>query len=196
MKVKLLILGILFLIANTMDAQINKETLPYYEIPEHPENYNQGTVVARMIDGLGFRYFWATEGLRTEDLIFKPNETARTTEETIDHILGLSNMIVNSAIHKPNGNNDFSKFTYSEKRELTLNNFKTAADIFRKSKDLSQFKIVFIKDGKSTEYPFWNQINGPIEDAIWHCGQVVSFRRSSGNPYNSKASVFTGKVRD
>jgi len=196
MKVKLLILGILFLITNIMNAQKNNESLPYYEIPEYPENYNQGTVVARMIDGLGFRYFWATEGLRTEDLIFKPNENARTTEETIDHILGLSNMIVNSAIHQSNGNNDFSKLTYSEKRKLTLNNFMTAADIFRKSKDLSPFKIVFVREGKSVEYPFWNQINGPIEDAIWHCGQVVSFRRSSGNPYNSKASVFTGKVRD
>lgn len=179
-----------------MNAQINNESLPYYEIPEYPENYNQGTVVARMIDGLGFRYFWATEGLRTEDLIFKPNETARTTEETIDHILGLSNVIVNSAIHQPNGNNDFSKLTYSEKRKLTLNNFKTAADIFRKSKDLSQFKIVFVRDGKSVEYPFWNQINGPIEDAIWHCGQVVSFRRSSGNPLNAKVSVFEGKLRE
>lgn len=196
MKVKLLILGILFLITNIMNAQINNESLPYYEIPEYPENYNQGTVVARMIDGLGFRYFWATEGLRTEDLIFKPNETARTTEETIDHILGLSNVIVNSAIHQPNGNNDFSKLTYSEKRKLTLNNFKTAADIFRKSKDLSQFKIVFVRDGKSVEYPFWNQINGPIEDAIWHCGQVVSFRRSSGNPLNAKVSVFEGKLRE
>ncbi len=196
MKLKLLIFGTFFLITNVMNAQINNESLPYYEIPEYPENYNQGTVVARMIDGLGFRYFWATEGLRKEDLIFKPNETARTTEETIDHILGLSNVIVNSAIHQSNGNNDFSKLTYSEKRKLTLNNFKTAADIFRKSKDLSQFNIVFVRGDKSVEYPFWNQINGPIEDAIWHCGQVVSFRRSSGNPYNSKAGVFEGKLRE
>ena len=42
----------------------------------------------------------------------------------------------------------------------------------------------------------WNQINGPIADALWHCGQVVSFRRASGNPYNSKASLFTGKLRE
>jgi hypothetical protein len=46
------------------------------------------------------------------------------------------------------------------------------------------------------EFPFWNQLNGPIADALWHCGQVISFRRSSGNPYNSKASVFSGKVRE
>ena len=62
-------------------------------------------------------------------------------------------------------------------------------DIFN---DISQFKIIF----GDREIPFWNQINGPIEDAVWHCGQVISFRRSSGNPYNSKASLFTGKLRD
>lgn len=39
-------------------------------------------------------------------------------------------------------------------------------------------------------------LNGPIADALWHVGQVVSFRRSSGNPFNSKVSVFSGKVRE
>ena len=43
-----------------------------------------------MIDGLGFRYYWATHGLRPEDLNYKPSETNRTIEETIDHIYNLS----------------------------------------------------------------------------------------------------------
>ena len=149
-----------------------------------------------MVDGLGFRYYWATEGLRDVDLKFKPNDEARTTEETIDHILGLSNVIVNSTTNKVNKKTDYAGLTFAQKRIMTLENLKTAADILRKSKDLSKFKIIFKGESGVTEYPFWNQINGPIEDAIWHCGQVVSFRRSSGNPYNSKASVFTGKVRD
>ena len=69
---------------------------------------------------------------------------------------------------------------------------KQAADVFRVAEDLSQFKIVFNRGGKTSEYPFWNQINGPIADAIWHTGQIITHRRTSGNPYNSKASVFTG----
>jgi len=196
MQIKLVIFIYILFLASYMNAQKNNESLPYYEIPEYPDNYNQGTVVARMIDGLGFRYFWATEGLRSQDLSFKPNETARSTQETIDHILDLSQVIVNSTKQKPNKKKDFLELSFSEKRKMTLNNFKVAADILRDSKDLSQFEIVFIRNGKSVAYPFWNQINGPIEDAIWHCGQVVTFRRSSGNPYNTKASVFTGKVRD
>ena len=196
MKIKHLIFVTILITWSNMNAQNNKDKLPYYEIPDYPENYNQGTVAARMIDGLGFRYYWATEGLRDLDLNYKPNDEARTTEETIDHILGLSNVIVNSTTNKVTKKTDYAGLTFAQKRKMTLNNLKTAADILRESKDLSQFKIIFKGEKGLTEYPFWNQINGPIEDAIWHCGQVVSFRRSSGNPYNSKASVFTGKVRD
>ena len=102
-------------------------------------------------------------------------------------------MIVNATLNKPNdSNNEDSELTFDEKRKLTLENIKTAADILRDSEDISQFKLVF----GQREFPFWNNINGPIADALWHCGQIVSFRRSSGNPYNSKASVFSGKVRE
>jgi len=168
-----------------------KEELPYYELPEYSETYTAGTVAARMIDGLGFRYYWATEGLRDEDLVYKPSEDGRSTAETVDHIYGLSKIILNATLKRANGQADTSEMTFLEQRKKTLENMKTAADILRKSNDVSQFKIIF----GANEFPFWNQINGPIADAIWHCGQVISFRRSSGNPYNSKASVFSGKVR-
>lgn len=179
-----------------MNSQDHNKPLPYDELPETSSVYTAGTVVARMVDGLGFRYYWASEGLRSNDLSFKPSSEARTTEETIDHILGLSTVILNSALHKVNEGNDFSELSFTEKRELTLVNLKSAADIFRKTEDLSQFTVVFKGSKGNSEYPFWNQINGPIADAIWHCGQLVSFRRSSGNPFNSKASMFTGKLRE
>ena len=83
---------------NTLNTQNKKN--PYYEIPDYPDSYNSGTVAARMIDGLGFRYYWATEGLREEDLKFRPNDMARTSEETVDHILGLSTVIVNTILKK------------------------------------------------------------------------------------------------
>ena len=194
MKKHIVLFAIIILAMNTLNSQNKK--IPYYEIPDYPDSYNPGTVAARMIDGLGFRYYWASEGLRDEDLKFRPNDMVRTTEETIDHILGLSTVIVNTTLKKPNTKNDFSKLTFNEKRDKTLQNLKTAADILRASNDLSQFNIIFKKENGTTELPFWNMINGPIADALWHCGQVVSFRRSSGNPYNSKASVFTGKVKN
>jgi len=195
MKMRL-VLTLLFNICFFMShAQETNEALPYYEIPEAPDHYSEGAVVARMIDGLGFRYYWATEGLSPEDLAYRPSPEARTTEETIDHILGLSNVILNSALHKPNKGNDVGDLSFYEKRKLTLQNLESSAEIFRKSDNLNDFTIVFQRENGMNTFPFWNQINGPISDAIWHCGQVVSFRRASGNPYNSKASVFTGKLR-
>jgi hypothetical protein len=172
------------------------EELPYRVIPEAPANYSEGAVVARMVDGLGFRYYWATEGLRAEDLSFRPSSEARTTEETLDHILGLSQVILNSALHRSNSGNPTDGLSYLDKRKQTLINLKKAADIFRTCDDLSVFTVVFERDNRNTSFPFWNQINGPISDAIWHCGQVVSFRRSSGNPFNPKVSVFLGNLRE
>ena len=49
-----------------------QDKLPYDKIPDAPESYTAGSVVSRMIDGLGFRYYWATDGLRTEDLQYRP----------------------------------------------------------------------------------------------------------------------------
>lgn len=194
MKTKLLLLFISMCMIHITNAQSNE--LPYYEIPEYPSEYNEGTVVARMIDGLGFRYYWATEGLRDEDLAFEPSEDGRTTGETVDHILGLTNVVLNSALKRVNESLDTEGKSFKEKRAMTLNMLKQAADIFRATDDLSQFKIVFKNENGTNEFPFWHQINGPIADALWHCGQVITHRRSSGNPYNSKASVFTGKVRN
>ena len=189
-------LVLIFIISfHMIKAQERHEEMPYYQIPDAPESYTQGAIAARMVDGLGFRYYWATEGLRSEDLQFRPGEGARSSEETIDHILGLSNVILNSALHKVNEGFDSSGMSFEQKRMMTLTNIQSAADIFRKSDDLSQFTVVFKGKDGNREFPFWNQINGPISDAIWHCGQVVTFRRSSGNPFNSKVSVFMGKLK-
>lgn len=166
--------------------------LPYYEIPDYSDNYTAGTTAARMVDGLGFRFYWATDGLLDNDLDFRPSKDARTTLETIDHVYQLSQVIVNSTLHKVNeGNVNKIDMSWEKKREQTLLNLKTAADILRNSEDLNDFNIDF----KNGQFPFWNNINGPIADAIWHCGQIASFRRSSGNPINPQISHFTGKLR-
>lgn len=188
------LLILIFLITYQIQSQTDMTSkLPYYEIPDYPESYTTGSVSARLLDGLGFRYYWATEGLNEDDLKYKPSAEARTNGETVEHILGLSKVIVNATLKKGNeGNEEVSEMTFAEIRQQTLINIKTAADILRNSEDISQYKLIF----GEREFPFWNNINGPIADALWHCGQVVLLRRASGNPYNSKASVFTGKVRD
>ena len=178
------------------DSLAQNEKLPYVEIPKHAEVYTAGAIVSRMIDGLGFRFYWATEGLRIEDLTFKPSDKARTIAETLNHIFELAQMIHNTALKKDISYIQNEEMSISEKRSITLKMLKKSSDIFRNTQNIGQFKISFNRDGKQSEYPFWNQINGPISDALWHCGQIVSHRRTSGNPFNSKVNVFRGIVSD
>jgi hypothetical protein len=174
------------------------KSLPYYEIPKQPDTFTAGGVASRMIDGLGFRFYWATEGLRAEDLEWKPGNDTRTAEETITHIYEMTSIILNSTTNTPNvrGENK-PKLSFAEMRKAALENLKKASDNLRTKTDaeMNDLKIIFKRDNNVQEYPFWNQINGPIADCLWHVGQVVSFRRSSGNPFTDKASVFTGTIR-
>ena len=69
-----------------------------------------------------------------------------------------------------------------------------AAQILQEKTDqeLQTLKIIFDRGGEHSEFPAWNLINGPISDALYHTGQVVSFRRTSGNPIAKGVNVFLG----
>ncbi len=184
---------ILILLLSTIAmAQKSQDKLPYYEIPEYSKTYTAGTVAARQVDGLGFRFYWASEGLTEKDLAYKPSDSVRTTMETVQHIYDLSTVVLNATQKKANSKIDMSEMSFDYLREQTLINLKKAADDLKTSDDISKFKIIF----GEKEIPFWNNINGPIADAIWHCGQLASFRRVTGNPINSKVNHFTGKIKD
>ena len=178
------------IMVNSLTAQENKE-LPYYQVPDYSEEFTAGTMAARMVDALGFRFYWASDNLREKDLAYKANEDGRSTEETIKHIYDLSKIIVNSTLKQPN-DRSVEDLSYLELRAKTLSNLKTASDILRESDDISQYKIIFGEQ----EIPFWNQVNGLIADSIWHCGQLVIYRRATGNPINPKVNHFTGKVSE
>ena len=190
------ILSTIFLLI--MATEMYSQSLPYYEIPAAPDEYTSGNVMGRLIDGLGFRYYWATEGLLEEELSYKPSEAGRTMDETLDHIYGLSRTIVNAPQNIPNERADRSNMTFNEKREQTLMNFQKASSLLKagSSEDMENYQIIFKRGENQSEFPFWNLINGPIADAIWHTGQVVLLRRAAGNPINPKVSVFTGKIRE
>ena len=167
--------------------------LPYRQIPDYPKFYTPENVTARMMDGLGYRYFWATETLREKDLAYKPSEDSRTTGETIDHIYGLSRMIL-----KRIRNRDISSegsLTFDEKRKTTLDNIQKASQLL-KGEEMDNDKVIFHNEDDTAAYPFWNMINGPIADAIYHTGQVVAHRRASGNPIHPGVSVFSGKTKE
>ncbi len=173
----------------------SQSDLPYHEVPDYPESYSAGTVAARMIDGLGFRYYWATDSLKDADLSYKPSTDARTCMETLQHIYGMSIMILNATKSAVN-EEDSTGLNFNEIRKRTLLNLKEASNILKKSDDLEKMTIKYEGHNGLREYPFWHHLNGPIADCLWHVGQVVSFRRSSGNPIYNKVSFFSGRLRE
>ncbi len=167
----------------------------YYEIPDYPESYHAGSVSARVVDGLGFRYYWATEGLTEENLVFRPIEGARSIEETIDHIVSLTQILKDAVNERPFEGVDLEGLSYSEKRAMTLENIQLASQRLKSStaEDLAKYDMIF---SSGNEYPFWNLLNGPIADAINHVGQIITLRRTNGNPINQNISVLRGKMKN
>ncbi len=179
-------------ISKTMQSET---TLPFAQIPEAPNDYTAENVAARMIEGLGFRFYWATEGLGEEQMSYRPSEDTRTIEETIGHIYGLSGMIIRALTDAyPSPPKDVG-VSWQDQRKYTLLRLKEASDILRNAQagNIQNYKIVFKRGEKTTTFPYWNMINGPIADALWHSGQVVMMRRAAGNPIPTGVNVFIGK---
>ncbi len=201
MKYFVPILFCLFIVIglNAQDKKMAKKDMPYYEIPAYPKKYSSGNIVARMIDGLGYRYFWATDELRSEDLAYKPSDDSRDAAHTLDHIYHLAGTILMASKGEPNVRPlPKEELTWEQKRLKTLQRLKAASDNFKskKKKAVKNDKLIFESGGEQRSFPLWNLINGPIADAIYHTGQIVAYRRASGNPINSKVNVFTGKNRE
>ncbi len=192
------LIGFTFLFTLVTELQAQHMELPYHQIPDYPETYTAGNVAARMIDGLGYRYYWASEGLTQKDLDYKPSEEGRSSMETLQHIYGLTINILNATTATPNTRRDLTVFSYEELRQKTLENLKTASDALlgKSSDDLEEFNIIFQRGDQQTVLPFWNLINGMVSDAIYHTGQIVLMRRASGNPQNPKVNVLLGKTRE
>jgi len=172
--------------------------LPYAKIQAAPADYTSGNLLSRMIDGLGFRYHYVSKGLREEDLAYRPTPEASSCLETLRHIYGLSDVILNGVKNAPNVRPvDYSIYSYEELREKTLVNLKLASDLARgkTAEQVAELSIIFERDGKQSSSPFWHMLNGPLADAIYHTGQVVSFRRTTGNPQQAGVNVFMGTVK-
>ena len=190
---KKLILIIIFIPLVSFTQTSYGDDLPFSEIGDYPNEFSQSNIVSRMIEGLGYRYYWATKSLNDNDLNYKPSDDSRTTFEVIKHIHELTIMI-SSSFENKTVEFPSEQYDYKLLREKTLLNLKYIHNELKSSPDFSKLSISFQRGDSIMSFPFWNQINGPISDALWHCGQVVMNRRASGNPLQKGVNVFIGKT--
>ena len=154
----------------------------YYRIPAYPDHFSGTSVLARMLDGLGFRFYWATEGLRAEDYAFRPAKDTMSIGELVVHVWSLLNWVSGSALKK----------SYAEPKDAS----DARGEALKIIHDLRETMLAMSDEelGKLRirDKPFWNIVNGPFSDALTHTGQINSFRRLAGNPV-AGANVFLGE---
>ena len=171
----------------------------YTEIPECPEHYTGGTVLGRIVDGLGFRYRWATDGLTERDLDYRSSESCRSIIETLSHIHNLVLMTTTGfsgerySLPEPPETKPFN-----ELRQATLLQVRQLSEQLKATSNekFDEMPVRFKMGDDNLDFPFWNAINGTVADALYHVGQVVSHRRAAGNPIDPQVNVFIGKKMD
>lgn len=190
MDLQKLIFMMIFLLPAMLYGQDSKNKIPYADLPPHPEKYTAGGLAARMIDGLGFRLYWATEGLSEDEVNKNQIEDARNIAQTMDHIYGMTMMML-KAITGYAQQPDYEKSFNAKREEILLALQNISQTLVTSSADDFKDYHVMSRDGE--KIPFWNFINGPIQDCVWHAGQITTLRRLLGNPVKIKKSYFTGK---
>jgi hypothetical protein len=164
--------------------------LPYYRIPEPPKGISAKGILIRLIDGVGFRYRWATEGLRLDDMDFQPCDTSMKVRELLSHIHSLLKVSESFITRK-----EFEKVksvSLEERRRLTLETVVRIRDTLLELDDDYLGSKMYRVPWSSEEFPIWNLINGPLSDSLTHIGQIASWRRINDNPV-LMANVFLGE---
>jgi len=153
----------------------------FHRIPPYPESVSGTTVLGRLLDGLGFRFRWSTEGLSDDDYEFRPAPDCMSIEELVRHVRSLVNWVCLSM--------GLDGFERGDDISLTRGHILEMIRALREA--LSSMSDEELKGITIDGRPFWHIINGPISDALTHVGQINSFRRLAGNP-TPKANVFVG----
>jgi len=163
--------------------------LPYSKIPDYPEELHGASILIRLIDGLGFRYRWATEGLTADDLDFQPCDSSMDMKKLLYHVNGLVTWVQECLTGEERQEKEFNSL-----EEIRIDTLNTALNIRKRLTETTDEELAELKCTapwfKGT-FPVWNLINGPISDALTHVGQIASWRRINANPI-PKASVFWG----
>jgi hypothetical protein len=157
---------------------------PFFRsLAQYPNREDANGVMMRMVDGLGHRFHWATDGLRPEDHAFSPGAGTKTIGQLVEHVWGLVNWVhgVMGADGKPDGKPEGATAQRESALALLLS--------LRARLDAMTVEELFAV--KIRDVPVWHVINGPLADALTHTGQISSFRRLAGNT-TPRHNVFLG----
>ena len=163
------------------------QELPFEDISKTPVELTATNTLLRMVEGLAFRYRWATENLSEENIKFKPHPTSMNIEEVNAHIFDLVDSTYRVFGGEKQNKDSLNSFQQIRKKSLLV-----LADLSERLKEMSDEDFSEIEKNTSRKLPFWYWINGPLADALTHVGQITSWRRIAGNPQLKGVNVFIG----
>ena len=163
------------------------QELPFLDISEIPSELTTTNALLRMLEGLPFRYRWATENLIEENIKFRPHPTSMSIEEVNSHIYDLVESTFRVLGGEKQNKDALNSFHQIRKASLSL-----LENLTIKLKEIGDSDLEEIEKKTSRKLPFWYWINGPLADALTHVGQITSWRRIAGNPQFKSVNVFIG----
>jgi hypothetical protein len=163
----------------------------FRSLPPGPAAVSGSAVLVRLVEGIGFRFTWATEGLREPDRSFRTTPETMCIAELAGHVLELVSWVAFSAGAIPAGpQKPESPPPFPEVRQRIL---EVLALLRARFAEMSDGEISAITIGsRAGPVPWPHIVNGPLADALTHIGQIAVLRRASGNPV-PKANVFLGR---
>ncbi len=138
--------------------------LPFREVTHYPADVTPQAIIVRLLDGLGFRFHWATKTLREEDYAFSPGAGCKTIGQLVDHIWGLMNWIIIHG-HLPQ---EPRPAAYPARRVHVLALMQRLREHFA---DLDAADLASVQIENK---PFWHLINGPLADVLYRPDQLLS----------------------
>ena len=168
----------------------------FKELNGYPTSMSATTALSRLTEGIGFRYYWGTEGLTDADVSYSPGNEGRTVYETTDHIYYMAIFVANTLEGKPTSfPESASGLEYAALRNATLEKLSQIRALLdaNKDQDLGENKVTGTVAGNPFDAPIWHLINGPVLDLGHHIGQLIMLRRLSGNPIDPNVQPFMGK---
>ena len=169
---------------------MSETAFDFRSLPPGPAAVNGSAVLVRLVEGIGFRFRWATEGLREQDLAFRPTPDSMSIAELGGHVLELVAWVAKAAGAIPEAPRAPEPPAFPEVRQKVLETLASlrARLALMRDEDIAGIRI----PSRSGPVPWPHLVNGPLADALTHIGQINVLRRSCGNP-TPKADVFRGR---
>ena len=133
----------------------------FHSVRAYPPSSANG-VLLRLIDSLGYRFYWATEGLTADDEPFSPGHGAMPIGKLIEHVWEMFNWIHLNVLGA-----EWPEGRPSEALDI----LHAVRDHVSGIDEQALFALTI------NDHPFWHMISGPLSDALTHVSQINAFWR-------------------